>query len=311
MAQLPSDPPLGGPALATGAQPAARTILIAAAWAGTLLLSKLPLVIARDLLGTDIAWMELIWLGAAVLLVMATFAWPALKPLRGYFAIMGVILLVTAGISPLITESAIWQRLVAGQSPMVALFADKALLALLTLVVLVAVLLMGVGRRDAFLTPGNLTAPVRGLALPGGRRLSWAVFGTVVSLLLATLFFLFLWTQDPAVGAGLASALPWAPLILAGAALNAFGEEGMYRAAPLAVLLPAVGARQAIWLTAVWFGFGHYYGGIPSGPMGLVQSGLLAVLMGKAMVDTRGLGWPWIIHVAIDSVIFTAIAATS
>lgn len=311
MAHLPSDPPLGGPALAVGAHRASRTTLIWAAWLGTLLMSKLPLVVARDLLGTDIPAINSIWLATAALLVAATFAWPALKPLRGYFAIMGVILLVTVGISPLITESAVWQRLVGGQSAMVALVGEKALLALLALVVLSVVLALGASRREAFLTPGKLTAPVQGLALPGGRRLSWAVLGAVVSLLLGALFFLFLWTQDPALGAGLGAALPWAPLILIAAALNAFGEEGLYRAAPLAMLLPAAGARQAVWLTAVWFGFGHYYGGIPSGPFGLVQSSLLALLMGKAMVDTRGLGWPWIIHVAIDTVIFTALVATS
>jgi hypothetical protein len=42
----------------------------------------------------------------------------------------------------------------------------------------------------------------------------------------------------------------------------------------------------------------------------LVQSGLLALLMGKAMLDTRGLGWPWIIHMTIDTVIYIFIAMT-
>jgi membrane protease YdiL (CAAX protease family) len=93
--------------------------------------------------------------------------------------------------------------------------------------------------------------------------------------------------------------------------LNAFGEETMYRAAPLAMLLPAVGPSHGIWLTALWFGLGHYYGGFPSGPMGLVYSGGLALLLGKAMVDTRGMGWSLIIHMAIDTVIYIFIAATA
>ena len=50
----------------------------------------------------------------------------------------------------------------------------------------------------------------------------------------------------------------WLPLILLSAALNAFGEEGMFRAAPLSALLPVVGPRHALWLTAIWFGLGHY-----------------------------------------------------
>ena len=56
---------------------------------------------------------------------------------------------------------------------------------------------------------------------------------------------------------------------------------------------------------------GHYYGGFPSGPAGMVQSGLLALLMGKAMLDTRGMGWAWTIHVAIDMVIYVILAVTS
>ena len=101
------------------------------------------------------------------------------------------------------------------------------------------------------------------------------------------------------------------PLILLTAALNAFGEEVMYRAAPLATLLPAVGPGHALWLTSLWFGLGHYYGGIPSGPVGVVQAGLLALLLGRAMLDTGGMGWSWIIHLAIDTVIFSFIAAAA
>ena len=84
----------------------------------------------------------------------------------------------------------------------------------------------------------------------------------------------------------------------------------MFRAAPLSALLPVVGPRHAIWLTAIWFGLGHYYGGTPSGPFGFVQAGLLGLLLGKAMLDTRGMGWPWIFHVVLDAIIYFFVAAT-
>ena len=45
-----------------------------------------------------------------------------------------------------------------------------------------------------------------------------------------------------------------------------------------------------------WFGFAHYFGSVPEGALGVIQSGTLALLLGSAMVTTRGLGWPWIIH---------------
>ena len=80
-----------------------------------------------------------------------------------------------------------------------------------------------------------------------------------------------------------------AALTLLTALLNSFSEEMLYRAAPFAGLVPVIGSGQALWLMALWFGLGHYYGGIPSGVMGLVFAGALGLLFGKAMVDTRGI----------------------
>ena len=70
--------------------------------------------------------------------------------------------------------------------------------------------------------------------------------------LLAGLFFTFMATQNSAALAGFSAALLWLPLAVLSAALNAFGEEAMYRAAPLAVLLPVVGPEHALWMTSVW-----------------------------------------------------------
>lgn len=76
------------------------------------------------------------------------------------------------------------------------------------------------------------------------------------------------------------------------------------------MLSPAVGPGQALWMTAVWFGLGHFYDAVPSGLFGFVQAGLLGLLLGKAMLDTRGMGWPWIIHLVLDSIIYFFIAAS-
>jgi len=288
------------------------TMVIAAAWLGTLLLSKLPLVIARDLLGSDIPWIAPAWIVTAILLIAAGYVWPVLKPLRAYFAIMGVILLAPFLLRPWIQQTSLWGGLFEGQAEVIGIFGDRLLLVLDTLIVLAVLFLLGVNRREAFLAVGDLKAPVGGQASPTEkRRLSWLVLGAAISLLLAGLFFLFLVSQNPAGLSNIGAAVPWLPLILLSAGLNAFGEEAQFRAAPLATLLPAVGPAHAIWLTSIWFGLGHYYGGFPSGPFGLVYSGGLALLMGKAMLDTRGLGWPWIIHISIDTVIYIFIAATA
>jgi membrane protease YdiL (CAAX protease family) len=273
------------------------------------LLSKLPLVIARDLLGIDIPWIVPAWLATCGLFFAITFFWQTLRPMRGYIAIMGIILLVTAVADPWISQTAFWQGLFASASPIVILFGERALIAVEALVVLGAVLLMGVKRREVFLAIGKLNAPVQGMRVPGRKNLvTWVFFGPLMMIVLGGLFYLFIAGQNPNTQSGLAAAFPWLPLILICAALNAFGEEAMYRAAPLSMLLPFAGPAQALWMTSIWFGLGHYYGGIPSGFFGFVEAGLLGLLLGKAMLDTRGMGWSWMIHVVLDTIIYIFLA---
>ena len=62
---------------------------------------------------------------------------------------------------------------------------------------------------------------------------------------------------------------------------------------------------------SLFFGLGHFYGGVPSGPMGLIATGAVALLFGRAMIETRGLAWPVALHFAIDVVIFTFPAIAS
>jgi hypothetical protein len=59
--------------------------------------------------------------------------------------------------------------------------------------------------------------------------------------------------------------------------------------------------------SAVLFGTAHYFG---MGLAGAVLSVFMGWLLGKAMVETRGLFWAWWIHVLADIVIFTFLAAT-
>ncbi len=296
---------------AAGAPTYNRSLLVLTAWAATLLISNLPLVIARDILGTDIPWIAPAWIGAALLLVAASSAWQALRPLRGYFIIMGLIMLLDSVINPWVIQSALVRNMLSGQPEIVSVLAHRVLLVLRASIVVAALFLMGIKRRDAFLTLGNLSAPVGGQAASAGRRrMGWPILGTVMSLLFGGMTLLFLYTQNPAMLSNLSSIVSWIPVILLSAALNALGEEVEYRAAPLATLLPAVGPTQSILLTSLWFGLGHYYGGIPSGVFALVYVSILALLLGKAMVDTRGLGWSWIIHITIDTVIYIFIATT-
>lgn len=295
------------------ASPAARTSLILTAWIATLLLSKLPLVIARDVLGIDIPWILPSWIILSLALAAATTVWPLIRPLRAFFIVFAAIYLAALA-DPWLRQMALWQGVFANNSPLMAVFGDRVLLLLETLFVLAVLLGLGIRRKQAYLTRGDLSAPLGGRPegnSSGKRRgIPWSIFGPVIALLLGAMFFSFLMSQLPGGFSNLSNTLPWLPLILVSAVMNAFGEEATFRAAPLATLVPVIGPNHALWMTAMWFGLGHYYGGFPSGPAGLVQAGLLGLLMGKAMLDTRGIAWPWFIHAVIDTAIYTYMAAS-
>jgi membrane protease YdiL (CAAX protease family) len=105
-----------------------------------------------------------------------------------------------------------------------------------------------------------------------------------------------------------AGVVPLLPAIFLFALLNSFGEELAYRAAPLSQLWEVVGKRHAILMTALWFGLGHYYGGISFGAMGAIYITLTAVVFGKAMLETKGLAIPVLMHMLIDIVLYIFLA---
>jgi len=98
--------------------------------------------------------------------------------------------------------------------------------------------------------------------------------------------------------------IPILPSILFYAALNAFNEEITFRAPMLATFEPVGGSRQALWMAAYFFGISHYFG-TPGGIAGGIASIFMGWILGKAMVETRGLFWAWWIHLLSDIVIFS------
>jgi hypothetical protein len=66
----------------------------------------------------------------------------------------------------------------------------------------------------------------------------------------------------------------------------------------------------ALWNAALFFGIGHYFG-VPYGVIGVVMATFLGWILGKAMLETRGLFWSWSIHFVQDVLIFSFMAAGS
>jgi hypothetical protein len=69
--------------------------------------------------------------------------------------------------------------------------------------------------------------------------------------------------------------------------MNSFSEELNYRASQLAVLQGVPSNRQALQLTAVYIGIGHYYG-VPYGSIGFLMAGILGWQLGKSMLEKKG-----------------------
>jgi len=57
-------------------------------------------------------------------------------------------------------------------------------------------------------------------------------------------------------------------------------------------------------------GIGHYFG-VPYGVVGVIMASFLGWMLGKAMLETRGFFWAWLIHFVQDVLIFTFMAAGS
>ena len=182
---------------------------------------------------------------------------------------------------------------------------------IVTLVVIAALFFLKKKRESFFLVKGDTNAvvePVRWMGVKKGER--WNKFGRnfAVILSLGTLTFLIL-AGRPSLDIVIKT-LPFFLVIFLTAMMNAFSEEMTYKASFLSVLEDVIGRNQALWLVAVYFGVGHFYG-VPYGMIGVLMAGFIGWFLGKSMLETRGLFWAWFIHFVQDVLIFAFIAIGS
>ena len=82
-------------------------------------------------------------------------------------------------------------------------------------------------------------------------------------------------------------------------------EEVSYRSSLLAPLHKFVGKQHALALTAVFFGLAHYAGGVPLATLPTIfMTGFLGWFMAKAMLESKGFFWTWLIHFIADIPVF-------
>ncbi|TFV77522.1 CPBP family intramembrane metalloprotease [Blastococcus sp. CT_GayMR19] len=119
-----------------------------------------------------------------------------------------------------------------------------------------------------------------------------AVVGTLATAVLVAGFATQTWLDSAFPGQGWSHLLASAPLVVAAVALNAFSEEVLFRAGPLALLHRIVGPIQAVLMTSSWFGLAHCYEGHLLRARGRRPVGPARPAPGRLDDGTGGLGWP-------------------
>ena len=287
-----------------------RTSVLIVAWVSVLLTSNLAIIIWRELGPGEPIWWPWIHVIGLALLLLSTLAIDYLRPLREFVGILIIIFVLgygagwNFGLIPFIRESAFWISYTTTLPIYVADIMVHVLRLVPAFVVLLFLLIVGLRRADFFLVKGDIHAPVEPSRLIGMKKPEpWTKIGSIFTAVfaIATLIFLLGSWEVPDPLPNLLLVIPVAIVI---ATMNAFNEEFTLRAAPLSVLWQRIGKEQALLLTTVYFGLGHFYG-VPSGILGVILAGFLGWFLGKSLLETKGFFWAWIAHFMTDVVIFT------
>jgi membrane protease YdiL (CAAX protease family) len=275
----------------------------------TLVASLLADVVLIETVGSRPAW----WLPgkAALLLALAAAALVVARDrvIAAYGLVLAVLMAVQA-FERQVSASAWWSDRFPTDA-FVTQFGGSILLKVIA-VVPVAVVLLLVTRspRAAYLTPGDLRVKAERIGWLGipGNTIAWGRLALISGLLIAfgTLLLTLLTVTGFALPGNLDRLVPLLPLIVLLALGNSFAEGVVYRSAVLGPLTGELPKGAVVLASAAFFGMAHYYGA-PSGPIGVVMSGVLGWYMARAMFETRGFLAPWIIHFLQDVVIFSAI----
>lgn len=289
--------------------PQSNRNLTITAWAATLLISVLPDIAFDKLAGGIPAWLVFFKMGCLLALFLVAILWKPLRPLRNYFLVMLAFLGLFA-LRPHINFN--WpalQALFGGSVFDARMQAEQTGKLAVSLAMIVLLLVLGYKRRDCFLTRGHLRARIEPVPLLGFPKPDpWPSFGLQWAIYIAAALAVVSYLGLRPNGATMLKVVPILPAILFYAALNAFNEEVTFRVPMLATLEFVGGSRQALWMSAYFFGIAHYFG-TPGGIGGGVASVFMGWILGKGMIETRGLFWSWWIHFLSDIAIFVFLTA--
>lgn len=295
---------LAAPSFTHTPDPAVRLL----AWAGVVVGSSLAEIIAHLTYHRTPTWLGCVQVALLTVAGIVTLRTKGLRGVGRFLLAVAALRLCWYLLAPNLADWSVVRRITSGADWGERLFIARSLP--LAGALLMAFTLVGNGatRRTLFLRIGDLTAPAQPIRFLGlTRSVRWTVFGPVLLIVFGIALPLFLYfTVRPDFRAAhrIVEFLPW---IIATALLNAANEEFQFRCVLLAHLRSAVTAAEAVLMTAVLFGIGHYFGQ-PSGPIGVLMAGFAGWIWARSMVETGGAAWAFIIHMVQDVVIFSFLA---
>jgi hypothetical protein len=284
--------------------------LLLTAWGLILLISNLPDVLWNAVTGEIPGW--LFWgkigvLGAALALCLF---WKRLRPLWQFTSVMLVFYLALE-ITGRIRNGEWWQTRFNGQNVSFGLgfFGIFLLDTAVALTVLLTLWLIHKTRSAFFLVKGQLDAPLEPVRWLGiGKDGSWKFFGWFFAVVAAMAVAIPTILALRPSGQVLLQAASLLPVAILCAAVNAFNEEAYFRLSFLSTLTDIVGKNHILLMSAFFFGMNHWLYGSPPGLVGFLMTAFLAWLIGKSILETRGLLWGWFIHFLPDVVVFASYA---
>jgi hypothetical protein len=278
---------------------------------GTLLLSILPNILFQEITGGMPNWLFGAKLTVIAVLLFLSLFWAPARSLQRYFLVF-LVIVVADLLGSWLASLPQWQAWLSTEiSDFVPyLLGDQLVRMIMAAVIIVGLLLIGFRRGQFFLRLGELNAPAPPWPEVGvNKPSSWRLLGVRLSLLAFFVLLLvigFFYSGRVTLDAVWAAA-PLLPLIILFAGTNSLYEEIAYRAALLAPIHRVLGKTQAVLLTAAFFGIGHFYG-VPNGLLGVAFSAFFGWILARSMLETKGIFWPWLIHMIADTVIFSFLA---
>jgi hypothetical protein len=284
--------------------------LLITAWIAMLIVSDLPDILLTWLGALIPPWMYWAKIAFLVVFLGVTLLWNAIRPLWQYSLIL-LVLFLALKLTSLLRDTAWFQENFnfAGVPFFTGYAAIMLLDILVALAVIAALWLIKRDRKAFFLVNGQWDAPiepVRWLGIKAGE--TWKTFGWIFTAAASLAVFIPTIIVIAPSGETILKALPLFPAAVLFAAVNAFTEETYFRASLLSTLHTILGKTHTLLLTLVFFGLSHWLWGSPPGIVGFLMTGFLAWIMGKSMLETRGMRWPWLIHFFPDVVIFISYA---